>query len=207
MRILVIDDNQHHLNSAKELLKEHKVTLCSTADEAIELLEPQYDDVIFHRLWSEKGWEEASQVARLPYWDVVLSDLLMPAPKRNLSYFGEKFIGQEMPVGWAFVLRATLEGAKFAAVVTATNHHNHPASALLDPLGSAYWEDNRENAPKFTINGATVGFYHAPMIGVDTVPCSHCNVTGRTDKICSFCEGTKKEQGKNWALVLKALTS
>ncbi len=80
----------------------------------------------------------------LPYWDVVLCDLMMPASGSEQGSEGQKFVGQEMPVGWSLALSAAREGAKFVAVVTDTNHHDHPASAMLDNL----------NHHVFTIDGA-----------------------------------------------------
>jgi CheY-like chemotaxis protein len=226
MRILVIDDSQVHLESAKQSLYGHEITVCPSADEALELLQPRYDEAARKRIREEddrgvygdrrtdteawrKSYYDAMDATRLLYWDAVLSDLLLPAPKYQQGSEGQRHVGKEMPVGWALVLQAALEGAKYIAVVTDTNHHDHPASALMDALGSTSFLNGR-GAPKFIINGAKAGFYHSPMRSVEGTTCHFCKGVGKEPEKpecdCRFCQGDGKAQGKDWGRVLKALT-
>lgn len=228
MKILVIDDNPIHLQAAKQALKGHELTVCDDADEALELLGPRYDEVIYGRVLAEhgflkgclyiprgsttqdfEGYEKAHAAARegasLPYWDVVLSDLLMPAPRHTQGDRGMRFVGEEMPIGWAFVLEAAMRGAKYAAVATDTDHHDHPASALLDNIGG-----RTEFPPRFIVNGARVGFYNyaLPMCPVEGSVCPWCTGSGKrdaSDEPCVKCDGDGKARGKDWGEILAAL--
>jgi CheY-like chemotaxis protein len=203
LRILVIDDSPLHRRAAEETLAGYDLTVVSTYDEAATLLGRPI-------LGGESSRPD------LPF-DVVLADLLMPAGNYRLSPEGERFVGQEMPVGFALALQAVLSGAKYVAVVTATNHHDHPASALLDQLGGDYWRDDSNREPrtraKFNINGATVGFFHHPKYYVaDKEVCDVCSGSGRLSKdlSCCFCEGTGKRgeiktETKDWKKVLDRL--
>jgi CheY-like chemotaxis protein len=155
MKILIIDDNSVNLAAATLTLAGHDLTLVSEYDEAMKALDRET-------------------------YEVVLTDLLMPAGREAQGPRGRPFIGQPMPVGFALALHAVLRGAKYVAVVTATNHHDHPASAMLDRLDRASWSDEMSR-PRFVINGATVGFFHHPRVMVDG------------------------QEGKDWGKVLKAL--
>jgi CheY-like chemotaxis protein len=156
MKIIVIDDTLVHRMAAQQTLDGHDLTVASSYDEAVKLLDRER-------------------------YEVVLTDLLMPAGRDAQGPRGAPFVGQLMPVGFALALHAVLRGAKYVAVVSATNHHDHPASAMLDRLGDAYWRDE-QTRPRFVINGATVGFFHHPAVMV---------------------EGQGK--GKDWGKVLRAL--
>lgn len=255
MKILVIDDTQLHRASALETLAGHEVTVVDSYDTALLHLDRRVsyeatkaymaEHLGIHaspkRSGSEdpEGWRryreaenQAEKALRPPMYDAVLCDLLMPAGKDQQGPTGEKFVGQEIPVGFALALHAVLSGAKFVAVVSATNHHCHPAAAMLDRLsaGGGYWSDKGTKA-LFSINGATVGFFPYPKCRVDSVPCSSCSGTGigpergcplryRDDHgpncplcqgtkktvVCESCEGTKKQGGaKDWGRVLAKL--
>jgi len=132
MKILVIDDNPIHIASAQVFAVDHELTTAADYDEAIKLLEDK--------------------------WDVVLCDLLMPAGFDKQGPIGKKFSGQEMPVGFGLALMFALRGAKYVAVATDSNHHDHPASAMFDYLG-AY-----NSNPCFNVNGAHLGFYFTPCL-------------------------------------------
>ena len=154
MKILVIDDTQKHLDAAVETLKGHNVTLCASYDEALNLLEEQQDNTIFQRLYKEyteacvtDAYSKAHTKSTLPYWDAVLCDLLMPAG--NDAQKEKKALGQEMPAGWSLALVAAMRGAKYVAVASDVNHHDHPGSAMLDRL-----DDCRGHI--FNIDGAKV---------------------------------------------------
>ncbi len=178
---------QTNLDAAKQTLVGHELTLTETYDKAYELLEKPEGD------------------AQLPF-EVVLCDLLMPAGAEAQGAEGEKFIGQEMPVGFALALMAVLHGAKYVAVVTNQNHHQHPAAALLDRLGSDGLDDYKEDFVKIRANGVPIGFVNfAPMIGVDGTSCKECEGTGKhlKEDHCSCISGMVR--GKDWGRVLQVL--
>lgn len=128
MKILVIDDSVNNQRSAQQGLGTlHDLTVVNNFDEAFELT------------YSER-------------WDVVLCDLMMPAGSYAQGAKGSKYVGQEMPVGWALAITAALYGAKYVAVVTNTNHHDHPASAMLDAMCNS----------QFRIHGASAIFTGTP---------------------------------------------
>jgi CheY-like chemotaxis protein len=167
MKVLVIDDTQVNLVSALRTLVGHDVTICSTHKDAYEHLNVRYDEERKKALCEQymaQGvkfndyYFKVLAETRLPYWDVVLVDHNMPA----YSEASNRREGEVMMVGWQMVLIAALNGAKYAAVVTDDNHHADVTSAMLDPLGSAYWSGG---PVLFVINGAKVGFWHSPNEG------------------------------------------
>ena len=252
MRILVIDDSQLHQTSARQTLGGHDVTIVGTYDEAHELLqEPRasYKAVDaelkrrgFKNPYDQDATKEEKIAARTeqkrlkqelcppPSFDTVLSDLLMPASEMTMGPDGLKYVGQEMPVGFALSLMAALHGAKYVAVVTDTNHHDHPASAMLDPFASRTHGHLAANPPRFVINGAKVGYYHSPMTSVEGTTCPDFNGTGSKEVChcvehnagspkpdCDTCKGTGrkcwtchesgKQWGKDWGSVIAHLTA
>lgn len=209
MKVLVIDDSPRHQTSAIQTLAGHDVTVCFSHEEAEKFLYPKYDMEKLESLWkttrpgSEK-YELAKKQYALPYWDVVLSDLLMPAGSMAQAGEGLKYVGQEMPVGWSLAFYAAKAGAKYIAVVTDMNHHNHPASAMLDVL----------NGHIFSIDGAKMLLTNrAHVVGITGTECT-CTTCGGTGKQhnpsypCCFCkDGVDfSEKGKDWGKVLKQLT-
>lgn len=210
MRILVIDDNETHRLSALRTIVGHDVTVAGTYDEAYELL---------------------LVTGAPPLFDVVFCDLLMPAGAMGMGTKGMKYVGQEMPVGFALSLMAVLNGAKYVAVVTDTNHHDHPASAMLDPLVSRCPDNNdrRRKETPFVINGSKVAFYHSPEILLEGTVCLHCDGSGQSEtchcagigdspKIdcedcngtgleCPYCRSTGRQWVKDWGKVLAHIIS
>lgn len=155
MKILVFDDSAIHRKAAAALLKGHDVTIVGTYDEAEKALTPQTDydkkkDLFFAKYGDrdpyKSGIDEALRGERMAYYsgeaeqlattipdfDVVLTDLLVPASAKAQGGEGTKFIGKEMPLGTVIALRALAAGAKKVAVVTDMNHHHHPGSAAFD---------------------------------------------------------------------------
>jgi CheY-like chemotaxis protein len=119
LRILVIDDNETHRKAAQaQLGKTNHVTVVGTYDEAQKLLAGTYV--------SGKGREG------METFDMVLTDLLMPASGRAQGDKGQQYIGEEMAIGIFLALLAAKQGAKHVAVFTDTDHHSHPASACFD---------------------------------------------------------------------------
>ena len=119
MKILVIDDNPLHREAAKAQLTEHDLIVVEGYDEGLKLILNETRDGI--------------QRERNPHeFEVVLVDLLMPASSEQQGQRGEKFVGQEMPVGIFLALLAANNGAKYVGLITDTDHHSHPASACID---------------------------------------------------------------------------
>lgn len=252
MKILVIDDSKLHQMSARQTLIGHDLTIVSTYDEAHQLLqEPQapYEEVEaelkrrnFKDSYDQTATKEEREATRKerarleqelcspPSFDVVFCDLLMPASEMTMGPNGRGYIGQEMPVGFALALMASLHGAKYVAVVTDTNHHDHPASAAIDAFASRCPDEDDSSGvpPRFIINGAKVGYYHSPMTFVEGTLCLNCNGASNKDVCycvernagspkldcerckgvglyCWDCRNSGKQWGKNWGAVLKHL--
>jgi CheY-like chemotaxis protein len=215
MKILVIDDTKNHLDAALQVLEGHEVTVCSGYDEALKLLEVKYNEA--ERSKRQKAYEDqglgwtasykrANGETRLPYWDAVLCDLLMPAGKDAQGTKGYEYVGKETLAGWSLALLAAKRGAKYAAVATDMNHHNHPGSAMLDRLDGHLFE----------IDGAKMLLTnHVGMVGIKGTECKckECGGTGkmkRTDGSeysCCDCENgvAFREEGKDWTRILDQL--
>lgn len=175
MRILVFDDNETHRAAAHAQLKDHDLTVVGTYDEAQKLLTPQRDykkaSAIlkgqfgdFDPYGSDDEAKKAEyfaaqevayeQAMTYPDFDVVLSDLLVPASGQAQGRKGYEHIGKEMPVGIFIGLVAAVRArAKYVAVFTDSDHHSHPASACFDVFNY----DGGENHPMaFTVEGSKV---------------------------------------------------
>jgi CheY-like chemotaxis protein len=168
MKVLVFDDNQTHRDAAKAQLKDHDLTVVGTYDEAQRLLTPESK------------------------FDVVLTDLLVPASKKVLGPEGLEFAGQEMPVGIFIGLLAAVKArAKLIAVFTDSSHHDHPASACFDAFEGA----------AFTVEGCKV------------LLCNNSSWVRNYDPAdlgneLKFAEWTKRDdtvRAKNWAALLDYL--
>ena len=169
MKILIVDDSATHRKVAQVVLKEHKLTVVGSYEEAETLLTPQTDRDEVQHLLAKAGYatdfnpyrkevtaeerrafqvaeEKAEQEATsYPDFDVVLLDLLLPASKKQQGSVGQKFVGQEMPLGTTLALLALKQGIKRVAIVTDTGHHDHPASAAFDIFrGNASGKDGNE---------------------------------------------------------------
>ncbi|MEK7568966.1 MAG: hypothetical protein AAB497_02535 [Patescibacteria group bacterium] len=212
MKILVIDDSANHQNSAQQVLGAlHDLTVVGSHDEALELLEPQLDNEKYKTLKSEymsqgiESWpahKKAEAESWLPYWDVVLCDLLMPAGRATQGGEGLKHVGKEMSVGWALAITAALRGAKYVAVVTDMGHHDHPASAMLDAMNNTI----------FVLHNAKALFTnYVGMVGIEGTQgtCAKCSGSGKDGTYgCYRCNGTGtaySQHGKDWADILAKL--
>lgn len=228
MRILVIDDTPINLMAAEQTLADHDLTLAATYNEAYNLLGERCassDEVgaelkrrgIVHddnpKLWYAERERIEVELQPPPPFDVVLCDLLMPVGHHQQGPEGQSYVELETPVGFALALMAVLQGAKYVAVVTNLNHHEHPAAEMLDRLGSSRLDDDRKDGfVKIRANGVPVGFVNnAPMTGVEGTTCHDCGGTGFRDyelwghQKCDTCEGDGKFQGKDWGRVLEVL--
>lgn len=226
MNIIVIDDTQLNLTSARQTLTGHNLILVDSHDEATRILRRETDYLAAQTQYQAEGlpkmygpdwngsahaarWNEILEGTRPAPYDVALIDLMMPAGKYTQGP-GVKFVGQMMGVGYPLALLAALKGAKFVGVVTATNHHHHPMAATIDHLSSAYWQEEPERCPAaFEINGARAGFFNAPFVGVVGVPCPTCNGSGKSlhdgSQECYACHGDTFARGKDWGKVLARL--
>ena len=165
MKILVFDDTPMHRKAAELSLACHDLTVVGTYDEAQKALVPSMDhkkvEQILPNLLVKAGLaanfsryrgkgevsesdaakydaaqEEAYELATTyPAFDVVMTDLMVPASRQAQGPDGSRFVGQEMPLGTTIALLALVAGIKKVAVVTDMNHHNHPASAMFDCFG------------------------------------------------------------------------
>lgn len=218
MKILVIDDKAANREAATQTLTGHDLTVVDGWDAAVEQLEVRYDEEAIKaklvaagfpptsdslrstyskdatdddkKAWDAwyKAYYKFQEESRIPYWDVVLSDLLMPASREQMGSDGMKYVGQEMPVGFALALLAAKNGAKYVAVVTATSHHAHPASATLDRLGD-------RGKPGFVINGAPALFTNTPPCHyVHGMLCQKCQGSKHSRETCWKCKGAKCDQ-------------
>jgi hypothetical protein len=106
MKILVMDDCPNNRYSAEVCLADHDLTIVGSYDEAQKAMTTH------------------------PDFDLVLFDLMMPAP----SVFVEEHGDQEMPLGTFLVLFAINAGFKNIGLLTDMSHHEHAASACLDPF-------------------------------------------------------------------------
>lgn len=131
MKILLVDDSLKHRRAGKKQL-----------------------EVLGHEVVPICEYTEAYKLASETKFDAVLLDLLMPAEGMMLGSDARvEYLGKEIDVGFAMVLAMAMTGASWIAVATDTNHHAHPASALVD------WFSGHV----LTINGSTALIMHSPM--------------------------------------------
>jgi CheY-like chemotaxis protein len=220
MRILVFDDNQTHRAAAQAQLKDHDLTVVGTYDEAQKLLTPQFDyekasailkcqfgDFNPYRSDDEAKKAEyfaadklaKEQATTYPCFDVVLTDLLVPASQQAQGSL--ELVGKEMPVGiFIGLLAAVRARAKYVAIFTDSDHHSHPASACFDVFNYAGGE-SRPTA--FTVEGSKV------------ILSNTGNWVQRFDpqdlsKALEYEEYSKRSdtvRAKNWAALLAHLTA
>lgn len=123
MRILIIEDKAQHILSAEKFANEcgHDVVIVKSYDEASK------EFLGFDR--------QADKPDKLPQkFDVVLTDLLMPASSIGLSD-SSKFAGIEQPYGLNIILLAMSRGVKAIGLLSDGSHHDHPCSIALDGAG------------------------------------------------------------------------
>lgn len=145
MKILVIDDNKNNLDAAKAQFAEHEVTVIDNYAEAESLVRDRYSDDEIEQILQEQGhfkdddgyWDKVRKMRKARNikldFDIVLVDLLIPASDRAMGDRGQKYVGEEMPIGiFLALLAAKRPGPTHIAVFTDINHHGHPGSACLD---------------------------------------------------------------------------
>lgn len=139
MRILVFDDSEVHRRAAEIQLADHDLTVVSTYEEAEKAVTVYLDETALTAYVDQKiergeeyDFDEVCEKFRThPNFDVVLTDLLVPAGMRA-QRVNSKHVGTEMPLGIFIGLMAARNGVKYVAVFTDSDHHDHPASACFD---------------------------------------------------------------------------
>ena len=144
--ILVIEDTPLHQESADDqFLNQHS----------------NYAFTLAH------NYEQAKQLLtsiNKPF-DIVLTDLMMPKGSRDtMSPKGMEYIFDQLPYGFPLALLAAKQNVPYIAIVTDINHHDHPMSACIDNLSSAYWSDQSAQSSLYKINNSVLGIFHAPFL-------------------------------------------
>ena len=227
MNILVFDDSRAHREAAVALLAEHNVTVVGTYDEAQAALSIQIDKERVKEIMRDAGyaddfepWDkegvsddareayfDASHTARkqaevYPDFDVVMTDLLVPASRQSQGDRGMRFVGEEMPVGTIIALLALTRRVKKVAVITDMNHHQHPASAGFDYFGGV--ADLGSDVRILCSNNCTCSF--------DTISGEKAKKVDWSDKDAREKYDRRHDAGeivtvKDWARVLERLTT
>ena len=136
--ILVIEDTEKHVDSAREQFKEHKLVLARSYEEGRSALESGY------------------------HYNVLLTDLMMPKGGREImGPEGMKYIFDLLPFGFPLAFLAAKIQIPYIGIVTDVNHHDHPISAAIDPISGAYWRESSEYL--YQINDSKLGIFHAPF--------------------------------------------
>lgn len=140
MKILVVEDTELHVQSAREQFTEHSLDIAWAYEAAQDrLLHAQYD--------------------------VVLTDMMMPkGGEAVMGAKGMRYIFDLLAYGFPIVLLAAKKNVPYIGLVTDVNHHDHPLSACVDLLSSAYWDGKTSSESLFTINNSRVGIFHAPFL-------------------------------------------
>lgn len=130
MKILLVDDSRKHREAGV-------ADLTALGHEVVAL--GNYSDV--------------AKTIREQQFDVALLDLLMPSEPMMLGGEGLSHLGEPFAVGYPLAVYLARKGIHHVAVATDANHHNHPASAMMDWL----------SGESVSVNGGSVTFMHAPM--------------------------------------------
>ncbi|MCX6716009.1 MAG: hypothetical protein NT077_03250 [Candidatus Taylorbacteria bacterium] len=221
MKILVFDDNKINQAAARaQLGKDHDLTVVGTYDQAQELLKPQYDykkasaalkeqfgdfspyrsnDEAMKARYFAAAKVADEQVTTYPDFDVVLTDLLVPASEQAQGSKGLEFAGEEMPVGIFIGLLAAVKGhAKFVAVFTDSDHHSHPASACFD-----VFNEGECKPTLFTVGSSKVLLSNTRNWVNQFDP----KDLGKALKYEECSDRTDTIRAKNWATLLEYLIS
>jgi len=81
-----------------------------------------------------------------------------------MSPKGMEYIFDQLPYGFPLALLAAKQNVPYIAIVTDINHHDHPMSACIDNLSSAYWSDQSAQSSLYKINNSVLGIFHAPFL-------------------------------------------
>lgn len=143
MKILIIEDTPKHQESARKQFRDENLELAQHYQEGLT----------------------AILASKEQLYDAVLTDLLMPKGGfETMGPDGMKYVFDLLPYGFPLVLLAAKYGAKYVGLVTDVNHHDHPLSAAIDPISSAYWREEDAAESLYKVNKSTVGIFHAPFL-------------------------------------------
>ncbi len=232
MKILVFDDSEIHRETALLTLKGHDLKIVGTYDDAqaalktvvgFEKLEKVLSDLLQknglasdfnpykgevldeHRKLYWNLWSEAREIVRQrPDFDVVLTDLFVPASSQAMGPKGKRFIGQEMPLGTTIALLAICAGVKNVAVVTDGDHHDHPAIAAFDCFSGCDAQGVKlicTNRPDYTAIDSNTG----EVVDRDFLDSQEGLVAYPPNPERTGRQGLKWIPGKNWKKVLDRL--
>lgn len=220
MKILVFDDNRTHRAAAEAQLAEHELTIVGSYDEALSALLPkvdyekekailqaQFGDFSPYRAGIDEAEKKAAyfaaaekareQATTYPAFDVVLTDLLVPATKRMQGT--TEHVGKEMANGiFVGLIAAVRARVKRIAVFTDSDHHSHPASACFDDFNKS-----EQNPTPFRVEESLV------------LLCNNRNWVGEFDpgdlatqlEYEQYRDRTDTVRAKNWAALLAYLLS
>ena len=136
--ILVTEDTEKHQESARENFKDHNLAIARNYEEGARLLQST------------------------PPYHVLLTDLMMPkGGTETMGTEGMKYIFDLLPFGFPLAFLAVKRGIQYIGIVTDVNHHDHPISAAIDPISSAYWRDS--DSYIYKVNDSKLGIFHAPF--------------------------------------------
>lgn len=158
MKILVLDDSELNCQSAMEQFRGHDLIIAKTYEDAQNHLSPTIDEVGARNIYRDISGKDYGEYepnnlkektkmydtyaearrksTRYPHFDVILLDLMIPAPR--LTHGHENLVGQEMPLGIFIAFHALMCGAGVIGIITDLNHHKHPASACFDAFNELY---------------------------------------------------------------------
>lgn len=129
MRILIIEDDEKHILSAKKFAQEcgHEVTIVTSYDEAEKAL---------------CGDDRMAREEPIKNFDVVMTDLFLPCSAEGLGDPGTFWL-VDQPYGLTLALLAMRTGVKAVGIFTDGNHHSHPMIWALDTLRGYFGQSFR----------------------------------------------------------------
>lgn len=114
MKILVVDDQLRQREHAVKSFPTHEVIVV-------------------------EKWKEGRDLIRQGGWDIILTDLSMPAERDGQVGTGMNYIGKPMPYGFVLALIALKENIPKIAIVSNgyddANNHSHPIFYAVDSAG------------------------------------------------------------------------
>lgn len=160
MKILIGENNPHHLQAALEQLQGHELITATSFVETADHLKGMKDSGVKNFTYTDLG------VLKVDF-DAALLDLMMPEEETKAYQQSRVNPLKEWPYGLVLALRAIQCGVKYVGVITDTNHHVDAYSAALDLICPADWDRRKESddyQPTFTLGESRLIIAHAPMV-------------------------------------------
>ena len=118
MRILVIEDNPEHIESAIQTLRDKDLTIIDNVAEACDKMK-------------NLSWVRE--------FDAVLTDLMLPiGDYRGTLHFDIKDRTEQIPAGLVFAIRAKNAGVEHVGICTDSTRHNSVICAMLEIIGTVW---------------------------------------------------------------------